>query len=224
MELGLLFKLKSDWKEAVKYFEKATGLSPTYSDAFRELGIAQNKIYWAAQDKEDLPIGKKALRMAITYNNQDYDAYASLGGILKREKLYEESLAVYRQATTVSNGHPYPLLNEIKLQVKLKGIESVTDQQRFLLSRAEIPLQKQVKDTPLYDAPWCFFNLSDISYLKEDYTKFLEILNEGLKYSNKWQAGTHLDSLCLINNENFKSTYLNQGIEAIQKTIEYLPE
>lgn len=224
VELGLLYKMKSKWKEAVKCFEQAVNISSTYSDAYRELGIAQNKLYNNAGDKEDLPLGRKALRTAITYNNQDYDAYASLGGILKREHLYEESLAMYRQATTVSNGHPYPLLNEIKLQVKLEGIGSVTDRQRFLLSRTEVPLQKQVADLPPYDAPWCFFNLSDISFLKEDYANFIKNLSDGLKHANKWQATTHLDSLNLIRNDNFNSIYLNQGIEAIQKIIQYLPD
>ena len=69
---------------------------------------------------------------------------ASLGGIYKRQERFEESLTMYNQAVNVSKGHPYPLLNAIKLQVMKSGLESVTDKQRFLLGRKNLCANKYV--------------------------------------------------------------------------------
>jgi tetratricopeptide (TPR) repeat protein len=47
-----------------------------------------------------------AMLRAIALNPHDFDAMASLGGVLKRQKRYEEALAIYRQATKASDGNP----------------------------------------------------------------------------------------------------------------------
>src|SRR6266853_2083103 len=62
---------------------------------------------------------------------------SSLGGVLKRKGRYVEALEMYRRATGVSNGHPYPLLNEVKLQARAEGRLQIDDRRRFQLARAE---------------------------------------------------------------------------------------
>ena len=79
LELGLLFRKLEKWDEAAAAFLKATQLSPEYSEAWRELGIAQNKVYNKKKDPA-LPTGEASISEAIRLKNDDFDAYASLGG------------------------------------------------------------------------------------------------------------------------------------------------
>jgi len=114
---------------------------------------------------------------------------------------YEASARMYGDATDISGGHPYPLLNAILLQCREKGMLSITHRQLQLMKKAEIPLRKQVKDDPPYNAPWCFFDLSTICLLTGNTTEALTVLNDGLLYANDSEAKTHLDTLRLIENQ-----------------------
>jgi tetratricopeptide (TPR) repeat protein len=52
LEVGLLYKDKGDWLKAGDAFLQATILTPAYSAAQRELGIAQNKLHQRATENE----------------------------------------------------------------------------------------------------------------------------------------------------------------------------
>src|SRR5262249_54433796 len=118
-DLGLLYKEQGKWDKALQEFIKATELSPGHSDAFRERGVAENKIFVGGRGPADQPTGENSLQKAVELNPEDFDAFASLGGVLKRQQRYEESFKAYRQATDLSDGDPYPLLNELKLFLKI---------------------------------------------------------------------------------------------------------
>src|SRR5262249_40252797 len=45
VKLGVLLKEKGAWDEALAHFQSATQAMPNYSDAWRERGIAENKVY-----------------------------------------------------------------------------------------------------------------------------------------------------------------------------------
>jgi tetratricopeptide (TPR) repeat protein len=77
-QLGLLLKSQGRWQEAADHFEQATRLSPNYGEAWRELGVAHNKLLKG--DAGDRPTGEEDLLQAIRLNKGDFDAYASLGG------------------------------------------------------------------------------------------------------------------------------------------------
>jgi len=214
MELGLLFRNQGKWKDAMDVFKKATELSPEYSEAWRELGIAENKIY--NQEKNPaLKTGEESLLKAISLNPEDFDAYSSLGGIYKRLELFAKSAEMYEKSVEVSNGHPYPLLNAVILQVKEKGISSITPKKKLYLKRAEIPLQKQVTDQPPYNAPWSFFDLSTINLLNGNQQEAMKILEEGTPLSEDWQIKTHLATLSLLKAQEAE-------IPGLEKAIEYL--
>lgn len=197
-ELGLLLKKQEKWEDAAEAFRHATDLSPQYSEAWRELGIAQNKIYHQQDQPRDLHTGEEALKTAIKFAPDDYDAYASLGGIYKRQDLYDQSLEMYNKAVDVSNGHPYPLLNAIVLQVRKEGTKSITEKQKLLMKRAEIPLRKQIKDNPSYNAPWSFFDLSTICLLTGRKEEAVDVLIKGIAKAKDWEIKTHLETLLLM--------------------------
>ncbi len=218
-ELGLLLKKQEKWNEAVEAFEKATRLSPGYSEACRELGIAQNKVYNKQGKPPHLPTGEEALKKAIELNPADFDAYASLGGIYKRLEKYDESLQMYNSSLEVSNGHPYPLLNAIIPQVREKGTASITSKQKIYMKRAEVPLRKQVADNPPYNPPWSFFDLSTISLLNGKKDEALSILEEGLVNAKDWEARTHLDTLLLMENQKADLPGFDDIIDALKSVV-----
>ncbi|MEP7168577.1 MAG: tetratricopeptide repeat protein, partial [Bacteroidota bacterium] len=199
LEMGLLFKNLENWKESVSAFSAASELSPEYSEAWRELGIARNKIF-NKEKTPDLPTGENDLLKAIELNPNDFDAYASLGGIYKRLDLISKSAEMYNRAVDVSNGHPYPLLNAVILQVREKGIDSITAKQKIFMKRAEIPLRKQVSDVPPYNSPWCFFDLSTICLFLGKPDEAQQILESGAVMAKDWETKTHLNTLLLIEN------------------------
>jgi tetratricopeptide (TPR) repeat protein len=216
-ELGLLLKKEQRWKEAVASFKRAADLSPGYSEAWRELGIAQNKVFHLEKQDTANPTGEEALLKAIELSPKDFDALASLGGIYKRKKNYQEAAEMYGHSVEVSNGHPYPLLNAIILQVREKGPSSITGKQKLYLRQAEVPLKKQVTDNPPYNAPWSFFDLSTIALFTGRPEEAAQILENGLPYSEGWQIKTHYDTLALM--EDQKADFLG-----LEKVLLYLKD
>jgi len=227
-ELGLLYRNQGKWEFALKEFIKATELSPTYSDAFRERGITENKIYGLAQKSSDLPTGENSLAKAIELNPEDFDALASLGGILKREERYKESLMMYQRSTEVSGGNPYPLLNELKLDLFINQISEINNRYKFYLKKIERILRAQSENNPPFDAPWCFFGLSEVCLFLNDEAGFLKYLDEGIFCINpqtlSWQAETHRKSLELLQQSKLILTGLNIGIEKLREAEIFLPK
>jgi Flp pilus assembly protein TadD len=70
MKLGILLKDRGMWEEALEQFEHAVRVSPQYGEAFREKGIAENKL--AQKNKQQLETrpapGETSLRRAIELN------------------------------------------------------------------------------------------------------------------------------------------------------------
>lgn len=72
------------------------------------------------------------------------------------------------------------------------------------MRRAETQLRKQVSNTPPYNAPWSFFDLSTILLLLGEKQESIVILEKGLINSKDWEVETHLDTLLLIEAEKNK--------------------
>jgi tetratricopeptide (TPR) repeat protein len=178
-----LLKDAGKWEAALEQFSTAVSLSPTYAEAHREKGIAEDKLHYSVGADPNSPTGERSLLRAIALNPHDFDAMASFGGVLKRQKRYEEALAIYRQATKASDGNPYPLLNELKLAAQLsKGVE-LDAPRKFYIERAERALRAQTTDNPPYNVPWSFFDLSEIAILLQYklyvvITSFLYVMNQ----------------------------------------------
>lgn len=115
VKLGILLKEQGgNFAEAAEVLDAATRTAPGYADAWRELGIAQGKLKQTAA-------GEASLRRAIELNPGDFDAMASLGGIVKRKGDLPAARDLYRESTRVTNGHSYPLLNALTLEAHLAG-------------------------------------------------------------------------------------------------------
>jgi tetratricopeptide (TPR) repeat protein len=222
MKLGLLCRDRGIWDEAMEQFTGATVASPSYSEAWREKGMVENKLAQIARqplDADPAP-GEASVRRAIELNPRDFDAFASLGGVLKRAKRFPESLAAYEQSLKVSDGHPYPLLNALKLRVQVNGHLALSGADKLALMRAARIREAQSKQDPPFDKPWCFFDLAEIKLYQGDTKAFLDIARQGLEVSDEnWQGKTFVDSLHLLLPAADELPGLKEGVAELEKLL-----
>jgi hypothetical protein len=131
-------------------------------------------------------------------NPDDADAWASWGGLLRRVGDEKEALAKYAKGAEVSDGHPYPLLNAVKLDAKLSGSAKLRFDQELMRKARDIR-DAQASHKPPQDAPWSFFDLSEIKLFTGDSDGFLATVGDGLatinEKQNKWQVETFRNGL-----------------------------
>jgi tetratricopeptide (TPR) repeat protein len=237
LKLGLFLKEQGKWSEALTEFTAAVEVSPNFADALREQGIAENKLFYNAKRTGGLARGDAALREAIKCHPEDYDALASLGGVLKREGRYTESegqtedaltyykqaFECYQQATNVSRGHSYPLLNEFKLYARLNGALPDDGRTALFLTKAVRALEAKTASEPPIDPPWSYFDLSEVRLYAADTEGFRAALERGISYCNaSWQPATHRDSLQLIIDGGVNLAGLVDGIRKLTEAEEIL--
>jgi tetratricopeptide (TPR) repeat protein len=222
MKLGLLCRDRAIWDEALEQFTRATAVSPSYGEAWREKGIVENKI--AQQAKEamvaDPAPGETSLRTALKLNGKDFDACASLGGILKRAKRLPQALAAYEQSFKVSGGHPYPLLNALKLRVQVNGRLALSGADKVALARAERVREGQSQQDPPFDKPWCFFDLAEIKLYRGDSKAFVDIAIKGFEQTDAdWQGKTFIDTLRLLLPASDELPGLKEGLAELEPMV-----
>ncbi len=164
----------------------------SYGEAYRELGIAQNK-----KDGKTIPrAGEESLRKAVQYAPNDFDAWASLGGVMKRAGDEAEALRCYEKSVEVSNGHAYPLLNALKLRARRDGKWTLDDKTNRMLIKAEGFRESQVEHEPPIDVPWSFYDLAEMQLFAGDKKRALKTGKRGMKLSTAdWMPGTFLKGL-----------------------------
>jgi tetratricopeptide (TPR) repeat protein len=231
LRLGLFLKDRGQWEEALKEFDASIDAEPTYGDGWREKGIAENKLFVTRGRPAGAANGEESLRKAVTLNAADYDAWASLGGVIKREAdnldktgqseqamaEYKRAYDIYRRATDVSEGNSYPLLNEMKLACRIEGKVPNDVRIKLRLPKAERFLKAQVADQPPSNAPWSFFDLSEVKLYSGDAAGFMSVLTDGLTYcSDSWQPETHLNSLLLVKAGGVSLPGLDDGLEVLK--------
>ena len=222
MKLGLLCRDRAIWDEALEQFTRAVAASPLYGEAWREKGIVENKVAQNAKqamDADPAP-GEASLRRAVELNDKDFDAFASLGGVLKRAKRYDQALAAYEQSHKVSGGHPYPLLNALKLRVQVTGHLALKPPDKLALARAERFRAGQTQQNPPFDKPWCFFDLAEIKLYRGDPKGFLETAMRGFEETDEnWQGKTFVDSLQLLTPAASELPGLSEGIAELEQLV-----
>ena len=111
---------------------------------------------------------------------------------------------MYARASTLSDGHPYPLLNALKMEALETGKMNVAAVRGQLEKARDLRLA-QTLTTPPTDAPWCYFDLAEIHLYQNDRDGFLGYLEKGIAACDaNWQTETFRESL--------KNTLVDQGI------------
>jgi tetratricopeptide (TPR) repeat protein len=224
-KLGLLHKYKGRWLEASEQFKAAILISPDYAEAHRELGIAQNKLL-KHDSPPGTPTGEAALLRAIELNARDFDSHASLGGVLKRAGRLAESLREYEIAAELSESHPYPLLNALKVRAVKDGQIHLDEATNFRLARAERFRRSQASNSPPIDSPWCYFDLAEIRLYQGSMDDFLKLIDEGnlANGTRSWQSETFRKSLEPLLAAGYQPPGLVEGIERLKKAEAWLPK
>jgi tetratricopeptide (TPR) repeat protein len=198
LRAAVLLRDEGQFPDVIAQANLAANLAPTYAEAHRELGIGQNKLH-TRSPAEYPDTGELALRRAIELNPHDYETLCNLGGIYKRQRRYPEALENYEAALALSNAHPYPLLNSLKLRFAIDPHDAVNSRDRVLLGRARVFRDSQARQNPPLDTPWCFFDLSDIALFLGEHENLIDQLTAGIdRTSHRWQITTHADSLELL--------------------------
>ncbi|HOX27174.1 MAG TPA: hypothetical protein PLL30_15895 [Candidatus Krumholzibacteria bacterium] len=218
---GIVLKDLDRLPAAREQFERATFLQPGNAAAWRELGVIENLLYRALESPPaGIPDGEESLRRAVAADSDDFDALAALGGVLKRKDQLEDALAMYRRSAEVSDGHPYPLLNALKLQAAATGRLELDARWRRLLRRAERARADQTANRPPYDAPWSFFDLAEIRLYGGDQAGFLERLAQALDHcDHDWQAKTFRDGLQLLADRGVELPGIREGLAVIDESF-----
>jgi Flp pilus assembly protein TadD len=223
MKLGILCRDREVWDEALAQFTRATAASPGYGEAWREKGIAENKMAQnrkEAMDTDPAP-GESSLRRAIELNDKDFDAFAALGGVLKRAKRFPQALTAYEKSQKISGGHPYPLLNALKLRAQVNGRLALSGPDKLALARAERFREGQSRQTPPFDSPWCFFDLAEIKLYRGDPKAFLDVAMTGLEQTDaNWQGKTFVDSLRLLLPASDELPGLEKGLAELEQMVQ----
>lgn len=222
MKLGLLCRDRGLWDEALAQFRAATTASPDYAEAWRESGIVENKIAQNTRrpmDTDPAP-GEVSLQRAIELKPGDFDALASLGGVRKRAKRFKQSLDAYEMSFKVSSGHPYPLLNALKLRAQVNGKLALAGADRVALARAERVRSTQAQQNPPFDKPWCFFDLAEIKLFQDDQQNFMKWAVKGFEHTDAdWQGETFVNSLKLLLPAKADLIGLEEGIAEFEKLL-----
>jgi tetratricopeptide (TPR) repeat protein len=222
MKLGILCRDREVWNEALEQFSHAIATSPQYGEAWREKGIVENKIAQKAKramDTDPAP-GESSLRRAIELNDKDFDALASLGGVLKRARRFAQALSAYEQSYAISGGHPYPLLNALKLRVQVKGHLALSGADKLALARAERVREGQSQQKPPFDKPWCLFDLAEIKLYLGDPKAFLDMAKQGLKQTDaNWQGETFIEDMRLLLPACNELPGLKEGFAELEQMI-----
>jgi tetratricopeptide (TPR) repeat protein len=223
LRLGLLLRDNADPRDALQQFQAAVGRAPEYAEAWREKGVTENLLSrkggWTGSNGED------SLREAIRLNGNDFDALASLGGVLRRQSRYDEALEMYRRSAQVSNGHPYPLLMALKLEARSTGRLDVTPTLRGQLVQGQRMRNNQARLVPPFDSPWSFFDSAEIRMYLGDPAGSLDWIRKGLEQcEHRWQAETFRSALQLLVDGDAKLDGLDQARAELDGAIPTLPE
>jgi tetratricopeptide (TPR) repeat protein len=218
MRLGVLLNHHGRAKDALTEFKAATERRPDYSDAWRERGVIEARLSKDGQ-------GEKSLREAIRLNPEDFDALASLGGILRKRGQFDAAAAFYQQSVDVSGGHPYPLLMALKLAARNKGALDIDADMRLHLASAEQMRRLQAENRPPIDVPWSMFDLAEIRLYAGDAKGFLEWTRQGLRACRvKWQVGTFRSALQLLIDGGVTPPGLQDALPEIEARRDELPD
>ena len=214
LRIATLERDAGKWQSAADAAKHATELLPDYAEAWREYGVAQNQLHRKNPEahRED---GVAALRRAIELNPKDFDALASLGGALKRQNKLSEALEAYRDSLAVSDGHPYPLLNTLKLEAALKGQLELTQYRAAIKHATKIREQQMRQD---YDMPWSLFDSIELNLYRGAGDAALALLDDALDQESS-KLKSFVDSLAILKDKGIVLDKLDEVLTRLQSAL-----
>ena len=159
---------REDWLAVAADLRQVLAQFPGCAAAWRDRGVALSKA-------GRLRTAYTCLCEAISLDEKDYDAWASLGGLFQRRarrrsstqiENYARALECYGEAAEVSRDHPYPVLNMIRIKAMIEpGFRQELARGRLdrrTRGRLQDVVSKRSRQAAKgLDGPWCFFDLCE---------------------------------------------------------------
>ena len=149
---------REHWNAVANDLRIVVDTIPECAAAWRDLGVAWNRLGLRAR-------ALQCLRKAVDLDPYDFDAHSAYGGVLKKqaaaaarssERRYSEALQAYEHGKDISGGHPYPLLNWLRLRA-LRDRELVLDEGTVALLEGAVA-ERAAQASAGVDLPWCHFD------------------------------------------------------------------
>jgi tetratricopeptide (TPR) repeat protein len=133
--LGRIYSGAGDYRAAITALEasnKALEVSPSQENAevrkekaqvLKELGLAFRRRATALNQDEDYQQAQHYLEQSLSYNRQDSDALAILGGLYRRKKAYKQAYESYKEAYDIDSHSSYALGNVASLSWYLGKVD-----------------------------------------------------------------------------------------------------
>jgi tetratricopeptide (TPR) repeat protein len=223
VKLGILLKDQGELDDAHQHFVKAIAIDPNFGEAHREKGVIESLWYRRSKSPDMAKSSEAALERAIELNPRDFDALASLGGLFRRLGDNARARECYEKSAQVSNGHPYPLLNAVKLKALAQGTLALDQTVERQLRRAAKQRKKQADAD--FDLPWAVFDLAEINLYLGDADQFQSLVEQGLdNCDHRWQAETFRDGLKALIDKGIRLPGLSEGVETLEAAIPGTPD
>ncbi len=173
-------------------FKKAS--DPEIAEILRDLGISHHIKYKKTPESSEFLQGKSYLKEAIQINPFDSDAWASLGGVFKQQKNYDDALDSYMEALKVDPGNPYPLGNYLILLIQQSGDISQIDKHREMIHKG---IERRLTQARvMVDMPWSYFDLGLFNLLLGNVMDALDYYLKAIRCSpDIWMIETTLNTL-----------------------------
>ena len=150
-----------DWRRIVQVMAEVVREIPELAPGWKQLGVALDKLHHTAQ-------ALHCLDRATYLAPHDFDAWAALGGVLKRkaqrleheaQRCQADAERAYEAGTRISGGHPYPLLNLVRMRL-INGVQVADDPTLRERLEAVVDLRSR-QAVARFDEPWSHLDLAE---------------------------------------------------------------
>lgn len=169
-------------------FAKASGLLaetitiyPAAAEAWKELGVAENKL-------GNHEVAKHHLLKSLELDGSDDDAWSSLGGVYFVMGCYDDALRCFRKGLSSDPVSTYALVNYLTIASIINDDSSALSEYGPALKDAERRCAVQTDQD--VNVPWCYYDLGQLLFFEGRHEESRSIIRSALGRSNDWQMAS----------------------------------
>lgn len=171
---------KGDFRAATEILRQATTADPSHAEAWKALGVAENKL-GNHQDAE------RHLAESLRLDASDADAWSSLGGVYVALGRYDTALTSFERGLAAGSVDSYSLLNCLTMAAITGDYDASLQRHASALRQARADCEAQIAQAD--NVPWCYYDVAQIEFFERagDVGGYIR---EALGRSNEWQAAS----------------------------------
>jgi len=193
-DLGLQYKEKNEYKEAIEYFEKTLKANPNDTEAMSNIAVCHFK-------EGNFESSKEYFIKLLQIDSRNISAYINLGKIYEKEENFEEAFRQYQKA-----GEIEPNNSEILLHIGL--IYSKREEYKCAVES----FKKAVQLNP--DDDQTLYNLGPALLREDQYLEAITVIEKAIKVNSDFPEYFLNYGLALFNLERY-----TESIEYYKKAL-----